>query len=77
LKREKTSTVRNAKLAEQGEGTEKSGEDLKKQIFQDAFDLRRHLMPRYDVWRMDMSRAMGTLEFILFFKKEPNHVCVE
>jgi hypothetical protein len=34
-------------------------------------------MPRYDVWRMDMSRAMGTLEFILFFKKEPNHVCVE
>jgi hypothetical protein len=34
-------------------------------------------MPRYDVRRMDMSWAMGASEFILFFKKELNHVCVE
>jgi hypothetical protein len=34
-------------------------------------------MPRYDVWRMDTSWAMGASEFILFSRKEPNHVCVE
>ncbi len=80
LRREKTSKIRKAKWEERGERTERNRgvkRDSKKHIFQKCFDLRRHLMPRYDVWRMDTSWAMGASEFILFSRKEPNHVCVE